>query len=189
MLVLAYAIFLANCIMLLNGKQYVGRQPICGHDLFPNPIRSTGICCDICPANLEGKKFKIKVVQNNKFWHFDGGHTVLKAVTSLWQPNDAFVKFMFEKQPDGSYKIKSVAMPSIYMYDGYGVPNAHGQVLNGNDQTEDYHMRYIVSRDGSNYRIQTKATNRYVRLDPDQYVSSKHNIIDDRSLFELMEVV
>ncbi|XP_053398430.1 uncharacterized protein LOC128556775 [Mercenaria mercenaria] len=143
----------------------------------------------VCPVvNLEGKRFMIYVKDNNKFWHFDGGHPTLKAVTSFWQPNDNYVKFMFEKQADGSYKIKSVAMPN-YMYDGYGVAGSHAPVLNGNDNTDDDHMRYLVSRDGQDYyRIQTKATGRYVRLDSDQYVTSKHNLIDDRSLFKLVEV-
>ncbi|XP_053398429.1 uncharacterized protein LOC128556774 [Mercenaria mercenaria] len=139
-------------------------------------------------GNLEGKLFMIYVKANNEYWHFDVKHPTLKAVTSIFQPSDDFVKFIFEKQVDGSYKIKSVASP-IYIYDGYGVVDAHAPVLNGNDNTDDAHMRYVVSSDGKGcYRIQTKATGRYVRLDADQYVSSKLNLIDDRSLFELVDV-
>ena len=77
----------------------------------------------------------------------------------------------------------------IYMYDGYEVPGAQGIYLNGDDQTDDDHMRYIVTMETQDYyRIQTKATNRYVRLDEDKYVSSRYNIADDRSLFMLVEV-
>ncbi|XP_060574399.1 uncharacterized protein LOC132732071 isoform X2 [Ruditapes philippinarum] len=139
-------------------------------------------------VNLEGRVFQIHAKQNNQFWHFDGGHQVLKVVSSLWQPNDDFVKFTFEKQTDGSYKIKSFAMPR-YMYDGYGVHGARGVYLNGDDQTDDDHMRYSVTMETNGYyRIKTKATNRYVRLDHDKYVSSRFNIADDRSLFKLVEV-
>jgi hypothetical protein len=75
------------------------------------------------------------------------------------------------------------------MYDGYGVHGARGVYLNGDDQTDDDHMRYSVTMETNGYyRIKTKATNRYVRLDHDKYVSSRFNIADDRSLFKLVEV-
>jgi hypothetical protein len=83
---------------------------------------------------------------------------------------------------------KSVAMPR-YIYDGYDVPGARGIYLNGDDQTDDDHMRYFVTMEiPGYYRIKTKATNRYVRLDPDNYVSSIYNMADNRSLFKLVEV-
>ncbi|XP_060552360.1 uncharacterized protein LOC132713702 [Ruditapes philippinarum] len=139
-------------------------------------------------VNLEGKTFMIYAKANNQFWHFDGGHPNLKVVSSIWQPNDNFVRFTFEKQTDGSYKIKSVAMP-LYMYDGFNVPGAKGIYLNGDDQIDDDHMRYFVTMETPEYyRIKTKATNRYVRLDTDKYVSSINNVADDRSLFKLVEV-
>ncbi|XP_060587781.1 uncharacterized protein LOC132743264 isoform X1 [Ruditapes philippinarum] len=141
-------------------------------------------------VNLKGKVFKIYAKENDQFWHFDGGHQVLKVVSSLWQPNDEFVKFTFEKQTDGSYKIKSrsVSFPR-YMYDGYGVPGARGVYLNGDDRTDDDHMRYYITMETQGfYRIKTKATNRYVRLDKDKYVSSRYNLRDDRSLFKLVVV-
>ncbi|XP_053408334.1 uncharacterized protein DDB_G0274171-like [Mercenaria mercenaria] len=60
MLVFAHAIFLANCIMLINGQGqgYVGRQPNCAAVLCaavncPRPIRPItrpGECCPICPG-------------------------------------------------------------------------------------------------------------------------------------------
>jgi hypothetical protein len=76
-----------------------------------------------------------------------------------------------------------------YMYDGYNVSGARGIYLNGDDQTDDDHMRYYVTMETQDfYRIQTKATNRYVRLDSDNYVSSRENIADDRSLFKLVVV-
>ncbi|XP_060555586.1 uncharacterized protein LOC132716346 [Ruditapes philippinarum] len=139
-------------------------------------------------VNIEGKVFKIQAKENNQFWHFDGGNEVLKVVSSLVQPNDDYVKFTFEKQTDDSYKIKSFAMPR-YMYDGYNVSGARGIYLNGDDQTDDDHMRYYVTMETQDfYRIQTKATNRYVRLDSDNYVSSRENIAEDRSLFKLVVV-
>jgi hypothetical protein len=75
------------------------------------------------------------------------------------------------------------------MYDGYGVPGARGVYLNGDDRTDDDHMRYYVTMETQGfYRIKTKATNRYVRLDKDKYVSSRYNLRDDRSLFKLVVV-
>jgi hypothetical protein len=55
------------------------------------------------------------------------------------------------------------------MHDGYGVPGARGVYLNGDDQTDDDHMRYYVTMETQGYyRIKTKATNRYVRLDSEK---------------------
>ena len=74
------------------------------------------------------------------------------------------------------------------MYDGFGVVGAFYDTLNGKDNADDNHMRYIVTMVTNVYcTIKTKATGRYVRLDEDQYVTSKQNKLDDRSLFELVE--
>ena len=82
--------------------------------------------------------------------------------------------------------LKSEGVP-LYLYDGYGVFGAQ-DCLNGNDQTDDDHMRFVITREAQGYyRIQTKATNRYIRLDEDQYVSSRINAADDLSLFQFVE--
>lgn len=76
------------------------------------------------------------------------------------------------------------------MYDGYGVTNSTTEDLFGSeDNPDDDHMRFIFTKETEDhYRIQTKATGRYVRLDEDKYVSSQSNTTDDRSLFEFVDV-
>jgi hypothetical protein len=74
------------------------------------------------------------------------------------------------------------------MYDGYNVQGAPYTSLHGRDIVDDDNMRYIVTMvTEDTCRIQTKASGRYVRLDEDKYVTSKLNIIDNRSLFILVE--
>jgi hypothetical protein len=83
---------------------------------------------------------------------------------------------------------QSFAVPR-YIYDGYNVSGARGVYLNGNDQTDDDHMRYYITMETpKSYRIKTKATNRYVRLDAIGYVSSRLNRADARSLFKFEEM-
>jgi hypothetical protein len=74
------------------------------------------------------------------------------------------------------------------MYDGYNVSGSPFQTLHGRQNIDDNNMRYLVTMETVDYfRIQTKSTGRYVRLDEDQHVTSKLNIIDDRSLFKFVE--
>ena len=54
---------------------------------------------------LDGLQFKIYAKANNEFWHYNGAGTH-RIVSSLAQPNDNYVRFIFEKQVDGTYKIK-----------------------------------------------------------------------------------
>lgn len=136
---------------------------------------------------LDGKTFKIYCAENNEFWHYNGAGRA-RIVSSLAQPDDSFVRFIFHKQLDGSYKIESLAKPGVYMYDGYNVQGAPYTSLYGRGNIDDDNMRYIVTMATEDtFRIQTKASGRYVRLDEDKHVTSKLNIIDNRSLFIFVE--
>lgn len=74
------------------------------------------------------------------------------------------------------------SVPSqVFIFDGFDVQGARSVYLNGMDTTDDNHMRYKETDD--KYRIRTKATGRYVRMDPDLRVSSRFNVKDDNSLF------
>ncbi|XP_053398298.1 uncharacterized protein LOC123553570 [Mercenaria mercenaria] len=92
-------------------------------------------------AYLEGKQIKIITKEINIFWHFNGNGDL--KLSNRWQPDDMFSKFLLEKLMNGSYKIKSVAKPSFYVYDGFDVPGM--EVLYGKVDSDDDRTRYLVS--------------------------------------------
>lgn len=131
---------------------------------------------------VDGKTFVIKCCGDGKFWHYNRDTNVVSAIL---QTSDNFIKFSFELQTNGSYKIKSVG-GSIYIYDGYGVKGPEQAILHGSNQDDD-HSRFLVTMETEGYTIRTKATGRYVRLDADLKVSTKNNIKDSRSLYTFVE--
>ncbi|XP_060552359.1 uncharacterized protein LOC132713701 [Ruditapes philippinarum] len=138
---------------------------------------------------LEGKVFRIYVKENNRFWHYDGNNVGFEVVSCRWQPDDDFTRFTFEKQGDGSYRIKSFRDP-VYMYDGSNSADVSLQPLSGVSNIDDDHGRFVITRETLDYyRIQTKSTGRFVRVDEgiEQYVTTLSNIQDDRSLFKFIE--
>ncbi|XP_053397898.1 uncharacterized protein LOC128556510 [Mercenaria mercenaria] len=137
-------------------------------------------------ANLDGKTFRIYRQTDQKHWHYDG--CCNKFVSGIWQPKDKYTLFKFIKMSDGSFKIQSVPR-RVYMFDGYGVKGARSTYLNGMDNIDDGHMRFLVTMETlDTCRIRTKATGRYLRMDKDLHVTSILNIKDRNSLFRLDEV-
>lgn len=138
-------------------------------------------------VSLDSRKVTIICVDDEKMWHYDASWNC-DYVSARWQPVDEFVQFMFELQTDGSYKIKSIG-GGVYLFDGYGVPGSNYFTLNGKDHQDDDHARFLVTMvmEGR-YRIQTKATQRFLRLDENLMVSSLKNSDDERALFKFTEV-
>jgi uncharacterized protein with PIN domain len=76
------------------------------------------------------------------------------------------------------------------MYDGSNSADVSLQPLSGVSNIDDDHGRFVITRETLDYyRIQTKSTGRFVRVDEgiEQYVTTLSNIQDDRSLFKFIE--
>lgn len=70
------------------------------------------------------------------------------------------------------------------MYIGDGEGEIPCECLNGRANMDDEHKRFLINMETTgNYRIVSKATKRYVRVDEDLYVTSKHNKTDNFSLY------
>ena len=147
------------------------------------PKRGTGTGSN--PGNdtdndLSGQ-YRIRVKATNTFWHEDG--CCSKLVSTRWQPNDDYTRFILEKQSDGSYRIK-VKADNRYLH----VDTSSDKILSTRYQVNDDFTRFFFEKqsDGS-YRIKLKATNRYLHQDEssDKMLSTRWQPNDDHTRFFL----
>ncbi len=130
--------------------------------------------------DLSGE-YQIRVKATNTFWHEDG--CCSKLVSTRWQPNDDFTRFILEIQSDGSYRIK-VKANNRYLH----VDSSSDKILSTRYQSNDDFTRFFFEKqsDGS-YRIKLKATNRYLHQDEssDKMLSTRWQSNDDFTRFFL----
>ena len=113
------------------------------------------------PANMSGE-WRIQVKGNGLFWHEDGNGD--QKISTRWQPNDDFTRFILEQQPDGSYRIR-VKASGRYLH----APGHDDWILSTRAQVDDDYTRFFIEPepDGRTFRLRQKATNRYIGLGSD----------------------
>jgi hypothetical protein len=131
-------------------------------------------------ADLSGT-YRIQVKATGQFWHEDGGGDRL--ISTRWQPDDDFTRFILERQADGSYRIR-VKASNRYIH----VPGHEDWIANTNANVDDDFTRFFLEPqpDGS-YRIRQKATGRYLHEDggTTKMVNTRWQADDDFTRFFL----
>ena len=130
--------------------------------------------------NLNGE-WSIQVVANNLLWHDDGNGD--NRVSTRYQPNDAFTRFILEQQPDGSYRIR-VKANNRYLH----APGHEDWTLNTIAQVDDDYTRFFIvpEADGTTFRLRQKATGRYLGQRPDGIITNNPLLDDNFMRFRLL---
>jgi hypothetical protein len=143
----------------------------------PNRPGNTASSSD---GDLSGVR-QVRVRASGRHWHSDGGGD--RILSTRYQPNDEYTRFVFERQRDGSYRLQVQATGRYLHVDGLG-----DRLVSTRYETDDDYTRFYFERerDGS-YRIRVKASGRYLHADGlgDQLISTRYQANDDYSRFDL----
>lgn len=139
------------------------------------------------PANdldLSQGIWRITVATTGRFLHVDGLGDRL--VSTRYQPDDAYTRFRFVPQGDGSYRIRVMATGSFLHADGLG----DRLVSTRYQPTDDYTRFYVEPMADGRYRITVRATGRSLHVDGqnDQLLSTRYQVNDGYSQFYLRRV-
>ena len=129
-----------------------------------------------------GTVYRIKLKSSNEYWHCDGGAD--KLLSTRYQANDDFTRFIFEKQSDNSFKIYVKATGRHWHCDGGG-----DKILSTRYQPDDEFTRFFLEKqnDGS-YKFRLKATNEYLyHKTSDKLIYGGNNRSDDSARFFLVQ--
>lgn len=118
------------------------------------------------PANMSGE-WRIQVKANGLFWHEDGNGD--RKISTRYQPNDDFTRFILELQPDGSYRIR-VKATGRYLH----APGHADWTLSTLAQVDDDYTRFFLEPepDGRTFRLRQKATGRYLGQGQDMLLTN-----------------
>lgn len=128
---------------------------------------------------VSGATYTIQAKANPSLWHEDGCCT--RTVSTRWQPNDDFNRFVPEEQADGSFKLRVKG-------DGRHLRiNDADEVLGTLSDADDDFARFFfeLQADGY-YRVRVKGNGRYLSFDPfDLLISTRNQSDDDFGRFQL----
>lgn len=132
------------------------------------------------PADLSGE-YRIRVMANGLFWHEDGNGD--RKLSTRWQPNDDFTRFILEAQPDGSYRIR-VKASGRYLH----APGHEDWIVSTLAQVDDDFTRFIIvpEPDGTTFRLRQKATGRFLGVRPDGLLTNNPQSDDNFMRFRLI---
>jgi hypothetical protein len=132
------------------------------------------------PANLNGE-YRIRVMANGLFWHEDGNGD--RKLSTRWQPNDDFTRFILEAQADGSYRIR-VKASGRYLH----APGHEDWIVSTLAQVDDDLTRFIIvpEPDGTTFRLRQKATGRFLGVRPDGMLTNNPQSDDNFMRFRLI---
>ncbi|MDX1984871.1 MAG: DUF642 domain-containing protein [Bryobacteraceae bacterium] len=124
--------------------------------------------------------YRIRVKSTGRFLHEDGNNDRL--VSTRFQPDDDFTRFVPEKQTDGSYRLRVKANGRYLHEDALG-----DRLVSTRLQPDDDNTRFFFElQTDSSYRIRAKGSNRYLYEDnSDRLVSTRNQPNDDSSRFFL----
>lgn len=132
------------------------------------------------PPNLSGE-YRIQVVSNNLFWHEDGNGD--RRLSTRYQPDDDFTRFILEIQADGSYRIR-VKANGRYLH----APGHEDWIVSTLAQVEDDYTRFIIVPDpgGSTFKLRQKATGRFLGIRADGLLTNNPQSDDNSIRFRLI---
>jgi hypothetical protein len=132
------------------------------------------------PANLNGE-YRIRVMANGLFWHEDGNGD--RKLSTRWQPNDDFTRFILEAQADGSYRIR-VKASGRYLH----APGHEDWIVSTLAQVDDDYTRFIIvpEPDGTTFRLRQKATGRFLGVRSDGILTNNPQADDNFMRFRLI---
>jgi len=132
------------------------------------------------PPNLNGE-YRIRVEANGLFWHEDGNGD--RKLSTRWQPNDDFTRFILEAQSDGSYRIR-VKASGRYLH----APGHEDWIVSTLAQVDDDYTRFIIvpEPDGTTFRLRQKATGRFLGVRPDGILTNNPQSDDNFMRFRLI---
>jgi len=131
----------------------------------------------------EGVEYMIRLKANNDLLHEDGGADSL--ISTRFQTTDGYSRFVFEKQPDKSYRIHVVEHGRYLHEDGGADQLVSTRFLS---PAEDPFTRFwIEPQDDGSVKIKVVADNRYWCVDADgnQLVNTLDQTDNDFSRFYL----
>jgi len=131
------------------------------------------------PTNLSGE-YRIQVMGNGLFWHEDGNGD--RKLSTRYQPNDDFTRFILEMQADGSYRIR-VKASNRYLH----APGHQDWIVSTLAQVDDDYTRFIVvpEPDGKTFRLRQKSTGRFLGVRPDGLLTNNPQSDDAFIRFQL----
>jgi hypothetical protein len=131
-------------------------------------------------ANLNGE-YRIRVMASGLFWHEDGNGD--RKLSTRWQPNDDFTRFILEAQADGSYRIR-VKASGRYLH----APGHEDWIVSTLAQVDDDFTRFLIvpEPDGTTFRLRQKATGRFLGVRPDGLLTNNPQADDNFMRFRLI---